>query len=123
MSASKTAMAVFAKINKLGSLSMGEIREEFPGLLHPNVFVRRWLGKGMMVKLDSGRYTVSTACRAKLSALEPLKTTRATPRTHVSQSTPWVQQRTQVIRAGAEDHIQIPSVVCGDRVYRKDANK
>lgn len=118
------SLALLAHIYHCGQITMDEFKEAFPKLTEPSNRVNK-LVRGGVVRRLGGKFWVTDRGRDVLQehGLIAVRVGNiAQPRRVIVTTGQYNGQRMTPMRDGAEDHLRIPSLIGGERVYRKDGN-
>ena len=108
-----------------GPITLTEFKEAFPKVMRPSYTLQSLVASGALRRREDGFYSITEKGRRALADHSGPKA--ATPTAAGSKSVSWTEgnyngQRMTPMREGAEDHLRIPSLIGGQRVYRKDGH-
>jgi hypothetical protein len=109
-------MELLAQLLEHGPISMEEFKETFPKVARPANRLRSLVLTGALKQIEDV-FWVTQKTRVMLDDHTP---TVALPRRFAKEGN-YDGQRFAPMRPGAEDHLRIPSLIGGQRVYRKVA--
>lgn len=114
-------LALLLHIYNHGQITMDEFKEEFPKIIEPSNRLHKLVRAGVLRRIGS-QFLVTTRGRDVLKDSGHIvvsTTSMAKPRNFTKGGT-YDGQRMTPMRAGAEDHLRIPSLIGGQHIYRKD---
>lgn len=109
---------MLAQIAKTGGMTVEDFKEKFPRVIRPSLKLRSLVLSGALRQYEE-LFTVTTRTQIMLDGGN-LVCTVAEPR-NFKPTGDYTGQRMAPMRRGAEDHLHVPSLMSGQRVYRKDA--
>jgi hypothetical protein len=111
---------LLAQLYTHGAITMDEFKEAFPKVHDPSSRLYRFVHTGVLRRIN-GAFIITDKGRDLLASEKRGVPLVAGARriehkgTYTAKSVP--------VRPGADDHLQIPSLMGGQRVYRKDAHR
>ena len=121
MRTKKETLDILNKMRTYGPMSSGEFKDLFPRITSPSRTIYSLCANGFVRRFDN-LLTVTDKSRELLPRTKPVVLSVALPR-RVEHTGTYTGQRFTPMRPGAEDHLQIPSLMAGLRVYRKGAGR
>jgi hypothetical protein len=115
------SVELLAHVYQDGPLSMAGFKDAFPKLNNHSRRMYDMLGQGLVRRVN-GMFVVTEKGRDLLAAESRVTTAIAGKRDFEAKGH-YTATRTAPMRPGAEDHLQIPSLIGGRRVYRKDSGR
>lgn len=103
-----------------GPITLTEFKEAFPKVMRPAYTLQSLVASGALRRRQDGFYSITEKGRRALAD-------HRGPKAAGAKSVSWTEgkytgQRMPPLREGAEDHLRVPSLIGGQRVYRKDAH-
>lgn len=111
---------LLAQLYAHGAITMDEFKDAFPKVHDPSNRLHGMVHNGVLRRVN-GTFTITDKGRELLASEERAVPVVAAPR-RVEHTGNYDGQRFAPMRPGADDHLKIPSLIGGQRVYRKDAN-
>lgn len=111
---------LLAQLYTHGAITMDEFKEQFPKVHDPSSRLHKMVHNGVL-RRTNGSFVITDKGRELLASEERAVPVIAGPR-RVEHHGTYSGQRFAPMRPGAEDHLRIPSLIGGQRIYRKDAN-
>lgn len=112
---------LLAQLYTHGAITMDEFKEQFPKVHDPSGRLHKMVHNGVLRRVG-GAFLITDKGRELLASEERAMPVIAGPR-RVEHTGAYSGQRFAPMRPGAEDHLRIPSLIGGQRVYRKDAGR
>lgn len=118
------SLALLLHLYNHGPITADEFKESFPKLTEPAGRLNK-LVRGGVLRRVGGQFLVTDRGRDVLKEhglVVAIIGNIAQPRTFQSHGGTYNGQRMTPMRAGADDHLRIPSLIGGERVYRRLTN-
>jgi hypothetical protein len=117
----KDTVALLERLDAHGPISMEDFKEAYPRIPDPSTRLRKLVAAGVMRRMqnlfvvtDKGKKLLPT------KVAQPSEFLIAGMR-RIEHKDGYTGQRFTPMRAGADDHLKIPSLISGRRIYRKDS--
>lgn len=110
---------LLAQLYAHGAITMDEFKDAFPKVHDPSSRLHGMVHNGVLRRVD-GAFLITDKGRELLASEERAMPVVAAPR-RVEHTGTYSAQFTTPMRPGADDHLKIPSLMGGQRVYRKDS--
>lgn len=117
---SKENLELLSQIAKHGPVTLEDFKEMFPKIVRHAMRLRQLVISGAL-RRNEDEFSVTTKARLLL-AEDTVLCTVATPR-RFHATGDYNGQRMSPMRPGSEDHLAVPSLMSGRRIYRKDAGR
>ena len=117
----KQTLDALARLQEHGPITGAEFKDEFPKYIKPYSRLHAWVNNGLLRKMGD-TFILTDKAKALLQRNEAEQVAAkqvALPR-RFSKEGYYDGQRFAPMRPGAEDHLHVPSLIGGQRVYRKD---
>lgn len=114
------SIELLAQLHAHGAITMDEFKDSFPKEQDPSRRLHKMVHSGLLRRVD-GTFSVTDKGRELLASKDRAVPVVAGPR-RIEHGGTYTGQRFAPMRPGADDHLRIPSLMGGVRIYRKDAN-
>lgn len=121
MSLAIETVELLTQIYHNGPMSMEVFKEQFPKLNNPSRRIYDMLGQGFVRRVN-GIFVVTEKGR-ELLASESRVCPAIAGKRDFAPIGDYTATRSSPLREGAQDHLNIPSLIGGQRVYRKDSGR